>query len=135
MVARTICSRRSGPIPSLGVTPVFVSPKFILVGRPIMLRQKYAPETAGGSSGRRSDGATCARTPRSASEASTLRGPLGLEPSAFRARVVGMTHGGRERPVPGLLGDQAGHGLADPARRGVPLRRGTQPDHVHGLAP
>src|SRR5258705_13956981 len=29
MVARTICSRRSGPIPSLGVTPVFVSEVYV----------------------------------------------------------------------------------------------------------
>src|SRR6478752_8238481 len=43
IVARTICSRRNGPMPSLGVMRL-LSPRSFLVGRPIILRARLCSE-------------------------------------------------------------------------------------------
>src|SRR5690242_4964657 len=50
IVARTICSRRSGPMPSLGVKRR-LSLRSFLVGRPIILRARLCSETAHRSRG------------------------------------------------------------------------------------
>src|SRR6185436_3107001 len=81
-------------------------------------RRKYAMSRRDES---RADGESTGRRGRSARAAPALRGALRLQAPALRARMIRVSHGRGEGPMPGLLRDEAVHRLADAPVRRMPL--------------
>src|SRR5262245_25443630 len=109
MVARTICSRRTGATPTFGLT----NRSSCFFGWPI----NYHRDGRGRQAGRGwefSGGAAAAGGGRADSRApASLGRALRLQALERNLRVVGKRHRGGERVVAGALGDEPVHRLTD----------------------